>query len=966
MNIEPRRWLFRFLAIALACVGGNWAEAARLDIPAWTFDRGNAQVAENPDIYADYRDIHPMLMLTAGEKLPWRVEYDIEFPADGEYSLSVRYASPESRPVDVLLDDRKIGTGCGRITGNSGMYPDRYPKHDRPRRVENFHGAEWDEVCKFTAAEGKHTLSLARAAAPPRVIRLRLEADVAWKAAERKVQIDRIPPRYRTVFLPPGSVNIATLRLAIEDTVTEYGERYAKGPEYLKELADLEAARLSENVDSGPQNSDPQTGADENGDRHLAAASSEGEVGTQLGASPRFRELRRRAMLDHPLLKFDKLLFVKRTTSSARKIYHGDGGAPGGNLCVLSMADGKVTEIAPQLDGGLFGQFDLSFDAKKIVFAHAKPGEPFRIFEIGIDGNSLRQLTFDAPEGPAETGGCLSGCGKAGYDDMDPCYLPNGKIAFVSNRRHRVVFCAGDTVTTLHLMDGDGANVRCLSEGPITEIDPTVMNDGRIIHMRWEYVDKGFGNVQSIWSMRPDGSHSDHVYKNSVILPAGMVDPRSIPGSRKIVTIGAPHGGALVGPVVLVDTRKTRRGGKAMTNITPEIGQPGMFHFRDGHVHGFGQSFETFGYFKEPYPLSEKLFLVSHSLSKNTREPKGYGIYVLDKWGNRAELYRDPETSCFQPFPLRPRRRPAEIPAVAALSERTSQAGAAKLQRPATLFLQDVYRGLTGIKRGRVKYLRIMEAFALHRNEGGMARANLQVAAVSLRGDVHLKKVHGIVPVYEDGSAFLAVPPRKNLYFQALDENYMELQRMRSFINLMPGERRSCIGCHEMRRNVPGAVAAHPMAFGKGPSTPMPQPGDSGPHMIHYATDIQPILNRRCVGCHTGPDAKGDLVLSGEPTLLWNRSYENIINKDLVSYLNGCYGCANVPPELPLTFGSHQSKMVERILKAPCRSDITREEFIAIVTWVDANAPYYGTHSGKKTLDWKDDPKFRMVPLAAE
>jgi len=58
--------------------------------------------------------------------------------------------------------------------------------------------------------------------------------------------------------------------------------------------------------------------------------------------------------------------------------------------------------------------------------------------------------------------------------------------------------------------------------------------------------------------------------------------------------------------------------------------------------------------------------------------------------------------------------------------------------------------------------------------------------------------------------------------------------------------------------------------------------------------------------------------------------------------------------------------MVERILKAPCRSDITREEFIAIVTWVDANAPYYGTHSGKKTLDWKDDPKFRMVPLAAE
>jgi len=69
-----------------------------------------------------------------------------------------------------------------------------------------------------------------------------------------------------------------------------------------------------------------------------------------------------------------------------------------------------------------------------------------------------------------------------------------------------------------------------------------------------------------------------------------------------------------------------------------------------------------------------------------------------------------------------------------------------------------------------------------------------------------------------------------------------------------------------------------------------------------------------------------------------------------------------VPLEPPLTFGSHRSKMVERIRKAPCKAKLSREEFIKIVTWIDANAPFYGTHDGKKNVKWKDDPDFRPMP----
>jgi hypothetical protein len=278
---------------------------------------------------------------------------------------------------------------------------------------------------------------------------------------------------------------------------------------------------------------------------------------------------------------------------------------------------------------------------------------------------------------------------------------------------------------------------------------------------------------------------------------------------------------------------------------------------------------------------------------------------------------------------------------------------------------------MAGVKRGRVKYLRVMEAFALPWESALRSRrqgdsANLQASTVSLHGDVHLKKVYGIVPVRQDGSAYFTVPAQKNLYFQALDSDYMELQRMRTFINMMPGEKRSCIGCHEHRREAPIARSGYPLALKFKPTPPSPQPGDTGPYRVHYARDIQPIFDRRCVGCHGGAKPKGKLDLSGKLTRLFTVSYENLINKDLVSFLHGCVGEANIPAEPPLTFGSHRSKLVERIRNKPCNANLTRAEFVKIVTWIDANAPYYGTHQGKKNIKWKKDPDFRPMPLAGK
>jgi len=961
MRFEEPYWgqrrPFFLVVLAVACVAG-WSvacfpapaeakPAGSFKIDSWTFDRGNANVFSNPDIYADYRDKFPQLVTGDGGELPWVVEYDVNFPVDTTYTLFVCYGSPKERPVEVWLDGRRIGTCCGRVTGNPPPYMDRHPQHNLPRDAEDFHGIEWDEACKVPATKGKHTLKFTRAGLPPRLHAFRLESPVPfpkeWKLGNREVHLDRVQANCRRIFLPPNSVNVEALHLAIEDMTAEFGPQYPKGPQLLKQLAELEKKQRAVKGGTPEQKQ---------------------EVEKALSA------LRSQAMLAHPALKFDKLLFVKQKARSfSTYTGHLTKGDPGGNLCVLSPVspNGKVTELVPELDSGVFGRFDLSCDATKVIFCHAKDGGLFRICEIDIDpktgrraNNRLRQLTFSGDRESATIerfGGVF--CGK-GYDDIDPIYLPDGKIMFASTRSERSVLCFPATVTTLHLMDADGKNIRCISRGQVNEINPCVLDDGRVIYMRWEYIDKGFGNAQSLWLIRPDGSGSDHVYKNTLVRPGSMTNACSIPGSRKIIAIGAGHHGGMAGPVVLIDNRRNRRNAQGLTNVTPEISYPGMNVMpRKG------------GPFREPFPFSEKFFLVSHRPA-GIKYNKGadYGIYVLDRWGNRAELCRDLNLSCHQATPLRPRHRPPTISSVADTEDVDTRK--AKSEGLATVFLLDVYQGLKGVERGRVKYVRVMDALNLSWHDTWRAGrqgdgAGMQASAVSLGGDVAIKKVHGIATVHEDGSAFFTVPANENLFFQALDENFMELHRMRTFLNLMPGENRSCIGCHEVRREAPNLKRANPMALDHPVEALYPQPGDTGPRMVHYARDVQPILDKHCVGCHGGKEPKGDLVLTGELTGLWNRSYENLTKKNLVSYLHTCgYGSSHVPAEPPLTFGSHRSKLVERIRKDPCKANLTREEFIRIVTWIDANAPYYGTHEGKKNLKWKDEPDFRPLPLAGK
>ena len=251
--------------------------------------------------------------------------------------------------------------------------------------------------------------------------------------------------------------------------------------------------------------------------------------------------------------------------------------------------------------------------------------------------------------------------------------------------------------------------------------------------------------------------------------------------------------------------------------------------------------------------------------------------------------------------------------------------------------MQDVYEGMTGIERGRVKYLRVMAAMPWGWGEKGRFRNGLPQS-------VHRKKLFGIAKVHEDGAARFKVPANQAIFFQALDKDYMALQHMPTYINVMPGEERSCIGCHEDSKKAPRV--ARPMEYPV--QSLAPQPGDTGPRFIHYPTDIQPIWDKRCVSCHSGDKPKGRLVLTGEERAPFNLSYENIIGKGLVNFRDSRYGRAGIKSVPPLSSGSHLSQLTEQIRKDTCKGDLTREEVIKIVTWIDSNSPYYGDYTDYK------------------
>jgi hypothetical protein len=355
----------------------------------------------------------------------------------------------------------------------------------------------------------------------------------------------------------------------------------------------------------------------------------------------------RRLAFANPLLNFDRFVFVKRFTQETYPdvcLNHMPWvSRPGGDICVLTGLDGP-REVRPILAGALgpghVHGMDLWWDADRVVFGYAKARsdqppagwldratnyrlrrseEPIHLFEVGIDGRGLRQLT------------------RGEWSDLDPTYLPGGEIAFASERCGYSLQCneydKDETSCNLYVMRPDGTRIRRLSVTKDGDYLPHTLDDGTIGYTRWEYQERGWANVQSLWFVRPDGTGADALFKQHFNNPWAVEEARSIPGSHRLVAVATGHHTLPAGPVVILDPAVAMNDPAGIRIVTPGVRPP------EGGMAGTpvpeGGVADASGLYMTPWPLSEKYFLVSYGFGGQTA-PAGYGIYLIDVFGTKA------------------------------------------------------------------------------------------------------------------------------------------------------------------------------------------------------------------------------------------------------------------------------------------------------------------------------------------
>ena len=661
----------------------------------------------------------------------------------------------------------------------------------------------------------------------------------------------------------------------------------------------------------------------------------------------RTRLLKREIALSNRLLNFGPLLVTKRVPPSWSHLvaqYFGWRQRPGGGIYVLEQPGYALAcrdVLGGQLRAGSVLEPRLSYDARRIVFSFValpeKSYQPhelpinelggdeayFHIYEIGVDGSGLRQLT----QGP--------------YDDMMPEYLPGGGIVFCSTRRQGYSRCFGPEYSqrwhsyTLHRMDAAGCNLRRLSFNDVSEWFPAVSNTGHVLFARWDYIDRDAVTHQNLWAARPDGTNPVAVWGNAAPKPHCTFQAKPIPHSNKIVFVASAHHAITGGPVCVLDPSVDANDQSAITRITP-----GPFpEAEKGPVPE---------YYESAWPLSERYFLVSYSAErlrfqgehpKNPNPDNALGIYLLDAAENRELLYRDRQISTTTPIPLAARPAPPVL-------HDTIAPGAEPVGE---MIVSDVYQGLDNVPRGAIRELRVVQIFPKTTYVANQPR-------IGLAGEENARAILGTVPVEADGSARFRLPAGRPVLFQALDAQGFARQTMRSTTYVQPGERTACIGCHEARSAAPPSGKL--LALGR-PASEL-KPGELGGRPFAFVEMVQPVLDRHCVRCHGDAKTEGKVDLSAAPENGFTKSYWSLcrLPEDWrnLSKREDWLPQALVPRfvqrnQIQVTppggqFSARGSRLMKLLCERPGHYEVRLSdgEVRRLAAWIDLNAVFYGVY----------------------
>lgn len=635
-----------------------------------------------------------------------------------------------------------------------------------------------------------------------------------------------------------------------------------------------------------------------------------------------FREIMVR---DNPAVDFDEILFIDRKTSGPDGLVHNwqsNSMAPkrgyDNALFRVNIREkgAKPVEVFRPGGGAFIGDVDLHWDAGRALFSSiGEKNRAWHVFELDLKTGKARQVSRD---------------NEKDINHYDACYLPDGRIAFTCTALLYAVPCVngGTPVANLFRMKADGTEMEALTSDQEHAWCPQVMADGRILYLRWEYTDIAHAVSRMLFTCNPDGTNQRAFYGSNSYWPNGIFYARPVPGSvsKFVGIVTGHHGLRRMGEATLFDASLGREEAGGAVQQLPGFGKTVKAVVRDQLANG------SRPLSLHPYPLDGDNFLIS----RQAEAGGPWEIVLIDRFDNELVLQSRRGSYLFEPIPLRKEKMPPALP------DRFRPG-----EKDATVYLADIYQGpgLRGIPRGTVKRLRVYTYTFSYPGFGAL------YGSLGVDGPWDMRRILGTVPVDGQGSACFKVPANTPVAVQPLDAEGKSLQIMRSWFTARPGENLSCLGCHEKIpevRNPPRALDA----LKKTPAEIAPWRGPARGYT--FEREVQPVLDRRCAGCHDGspgrPDFRGGLRPEGQ----WDSRmdgrhwYKPMAGNFSRSYFElhrfirhpGIESGIKLTP--PMEFHADSSELITILRKGHHGVELDGEDWDRLVTWIDLNAPYHG------------------------
>ncbi|MBQ6157606.1 MAG: SUMF1/EgtB/PvdO family nonheme iron enzyme [Thermoguttaceae bacterium] len=693
--------------------------------------------------------------------------------------------------------------------------------------------------------------------------------------------------------------NFRRLNWQLNDTYSYDLIRAVKHPEYLYQAIEDMTERF-------PDEFDPK----DYKERLDRACELVGETASDPSRLPEalenFNNLRYEILLSLPLLKdFDTIIARKTTNPELQNNWMANAsrGKVQYDDAIVEFdpktRDSEFTELTRGPNGSLAADICLHWDADKFLFTGLSDKNTWQIFEYSFADGSVRQVT--------------PGMG-SDVDNFEGCYVPDGSTIFISNASMMGIPCIGGSgyVGNIYRLEADGKTVRQLTFEQDNDWCPVILENGRIMYLRWEYIDTPHYFSRILFTMNPDGTNQVEHYGSGSYWPNSLFFARPLPGqsSKFVGIVSGHHGVPRSGEMVIFDPSLGRQEEKGAVHKITHPGEAIEPVIKDQLVD------DIYPQMLNPWPLSDDYFLVSSRIHA-WNEP--WAIYLVDTSGNMTLLRRDQKYSLLEPIPLMEQEEPQTIP------DRTVPGA-----KESTVFITDVYfgQGLPQVPRGTVKKLRLYAISYGYRGIGGHD-------AFGMESCWDGRRMIGEIPVFEDGSATFKIPANTPVVVQPLDENGSAIQLMRSWFVGMPGETESCIGCHETQNDVSPVKQTEAQR-----SAPTPIEPFYGPERpFSFDGEIQPILDRYCVGCHDGSkEGRPNFADTTPGPRNFSKAYHA-----LHGYVRRPGPESDIHVLQPMEYHSSTSELIVQLEKGHHNVKLDKESWEKLVCWIDLNVPYFGT-----------------------